>query len=167
MKFRIVQEFGAPADELCAALVDPDYLATLGSLPGIGAPVMTAQELRGSVVSYELRYAFTGQLPAAVTRVVDPSRLTWVERTSVDLAGHRASFAMVPDHYATFFRCEGSWSLNERRRGTTQRTIEGDLRVSAPVPFVGGTVERAIVSGLRERLAREPAGFARWRAARS
>jgi hypothetical protein len=167
VKFRIVQEFAATADELIDALVDPGYLATLGSLPGIGAPTTESREIDGSHVSYVMRFAFTGHLPSAVTRVIDPKKLTWTERTTVDTAARRAEFAMVPDHYQSFFRCRGSWALNPGRSpNVTDRTIEGDLKVSSPVPLVGGTVERAIVSGLRERLAKEPDNYVRWRSAR-
>ncbi len=68
MRFRIVQEFAATPEELCAALVDFDYLATLGTLPGIGAPALESRTVDGAVVRYVLRFRFTGSLPGAVTR---------------------------------------------------------------------------------------------------
>lgn len=167
MRFRIVQEFPGSATDLCAALVDPAYLATLGSLPGIGAPTTEVRTTDGAIVSYVMRFSFNGHLPAAVTRVIDPSKLTWTEQTTVDTDAMQATFAMVPDHYRSFFRCNGTWALTAGSTGrTTTRTIDGDLKVTAPVPFVGGTVERAIVSGLKERLAKEPENYARWQSAR-
>jgi Protein of unknown function (DUF2505) len=166
MKFTIVQEFEATVADLCAALVDPGYLAQLGKLPGIGTPTTEAREVDGSIVRYEMRFSFNGNLPGAVTRVIDPKKLTWLEKTTVDTEAATAMFAMVPDHYQTFFRCTGSWTVTAGKKtggkSIATRTISGDLKVSAPVPFVGGQVERAIVSGLKERLAKEPASYATW-----
>jgi hypothetical protein len=165
MRFRIEQRFNAPVEELLEALVDPDYLATMGRLPGVGSPeVISRVETRGSV-NYEMRYSFTGSLPSVVTRVIDPKKLTWVERTTVELRAATATFAMVPDHYESFFRCTGGWELSSDANddAVTVRRIDGQLKVNSPVPLVGGQVERAIVSGLKERLGKEPAGFDRWR----
>jgi hypothetical protein len=167
VKFTIAQEFDASVTELCSALVDPEYLAQLGKLPGIGTPSTESRAVEGTIVRYEMRFSFNGNLPSAVTRVIDPKKLTWLEKTSVDTAEATATFAMVPDHYQTFFRCTGSWALTSSRPGKTTRTITGDLKVNSPVPFVGGQVERAIVSGLRERLAKEPAAYSAWTARQS
>jgi hypothetical protein len=164
MKFTITQEFEASIDDLCAAFVNPEYLAQLGKLPGIGTPTTEVREVDGDVVRYEMRFSFTGSLPGAVTRVIDTKKLTWLEKTTVNTATAKATFAMVPDHYENFFQCRGSWALSSTRKGFTTRTITGDLKVNSPVPFVGGQVERAIVSGLRERLAAEPASYAAWAA---
>jgi Protein of unknown function (DUF2505) len=68
---------------------------------------------------------------------------------------------MTPTHYAHFFSCRGSWSLIEAK-GVTLRSIDGVLKVNSPVPFVGGQVEKAIVSGLRERLEKEPPLLEAW-----
>ncbi len=98
--------------------------------------------------------------------MIDPAKLTWTEQTTVDTAARAAEFAMVPEHYQSFFRCRGTWALEPLSASTTRRRIDGDLKVNSPVPLVGGTVERAIVSGLQERLAKEPENYARWRSAR-
>lgn len=166
MRFRIEQSFPAGRDTVLAALTDPTYLHALGELPDVGAPVLRRQDRApdGSSVVQELEFAFRGHLPMPVTRVVDAHRLSWVEHTEVDLLTATARFRMVPVHYARFFTCHGSWVLEERGTDATTRVIDGDLKVHSPVPFVGGQVERAIVSGLRERLAHEPAVFARWQA---
>lgn len=162
MRFDITQTFAAPLDALLAALWDPSYLTTMGELPDLGAPVIEAQETEGDRVHQRLRFQFTGKLPGAVTRVVDPARLSWVEHTDIDLRRAGATFRMQPVHYASFFTCLGTWTLRADSATRTTRAIRGDLTVRSPVPFTSSPVERAIVSGLRDRLAHEPAVFARW-----
>jgi Protein of unknown function (DUF2505) len=113
-------------------------------------------------VHQRLRYSFQGALPAVVTRVINPQRLSWIDESVVDLAEARATFTITPIHYQSFFSCSGTWVLSPNSVDGTLRVIEGSLRVNSPVPFVSGQVERAIVSGMRERLAKEPAVFDAW-----
>lgn len=168
VRLRIEQRFLATPAQVGAALIDPDYLVqALGSLKDVGPPVVESQQRTGDSVRQRVTYRFTGKLPGAVTAVIDPKRLTWTEETTIDTIRHTARFLMTPVHYPNFFTATGTWSLREDPRSTaakpvTLRLIEGDLKVRSPVPFVGGQVEKAIVSGLSERLADEPAAFALW-----
>jgi hypothetical protein len=63
-------------------------------------------------------------------------------------------YRLVPDHYADRLQSSGSCSIEPAGDGCL-RTVTGRLKVRALV--VGGAVERAIVSGLREHLAAEVA----------
>jgi Protein of unknown function (DUF2505) len=166
VKFRIDQVFAADVASVGAALVDTDYLANaMAKLPDIGAPIVELQERSGSSIRQQLRYSFNGSLPAAVTRFVSTSKLSWIEDSLIDLAVNRATFTMTPVHYQQFFRCSGEWVLSALSAGTepkTLRRIEGNLKVNSPVPFIGGEIEKAIVSGLQERLALEPGVFEEW-----
>ena len=171
VRLRIEQRFLATPAQVGAALIDPHYLVqAMGSLKDVGQPVVESQHRTGVSVRQRVTYHFTGKLPGAVTAVIDPKRLTWTEETTIDTVRHTARFVMTPVHYPNFFTATGAWSLREDAKSTpakpvTVRLIEGDLKVRSPVPFVGGQVEKAIVSGLSERLADEPAAFARWFAA--
>ncbi len=166
VKFRIDQVFAADVASVGAALVDADYLAHgMAKLPDIGAPIMESQERTGSSIHQRLLYSFNGSLPAAVTRFVSPSKLAWIEESTIDAAANRATFTMTPVHYQQFFRCSGEWSLtavDSIGGPKTLRRIDGNLKVNSPIPFLGGEIERAIVSGLRERLALEPAVLEAW-----
>lgn len=156
--------FAADPATLCEALVDPGYLTeAMGRLPDIAAPVIEEQvrDDRAGTVRQSLQYAFNGHLPAVVTRFISPERLTWIEDTTVDMRGHTATFRITPVHYQSFFTCSGMWSISVRGTGSA-RILDGSLKVNSPVPFVGGQVEKAIVSGLRERLEHEPEAFDWW-----
>mgnify|MGYP000103044708 CR=1 FL=1 len=149
MRFTIEQAFPAPLGAVEAALVDPAYLDRLSTLPKLGRPTLLEQreDEGGEVVHQSVRYAFVGDLNAAVRRVVDPKRLTWVEEATIDRRSHVTSWRIVPDHYANLLRSNGTFRLVAEGEGT-RRVAEGELKVS--VPLVGGKVEQAIVSGLRE-----------------
>ena len=60
---------------------------------------------------------------------------------------------MVPDHYRDRFRCQGSYRFEAIDDASCRRHGEAELKVKALL--VGGAVEGAIVSGLKEHLADE------------
>jgi hypothetical protein len=74
------------------------------------------------------------------------------------------TFRLLPDHYADRFKASGRYGFEADGPTVTVRRAEGDLKVKAPL--VGGAVERAIVSGLRERLADEVPVLERYLAGR-
>ncbi|HEV2760963.1 MAG TPA: DUF2505 domain-containing protein [Acidimicrobiales bacterium] len=159
MRFRLEQRFAAPLDDVEAAFVDPALLAELATSPELGRPVLLEHDDAGHSVSQQIRYTFTGELSPAVTSVVDPKRLTWVEHSELDRRTHRSVFRIRPDHYPDRLSCSGTISLDPADGGT-RRTIEGDLRVR--FPLVGSKVERAIVSGLRDHASAEARVVQAW-----
>jgi hypothetical protein len=161
VRFQIEQRFNASPGEVLRALISAEYLHDgMSQLPDLSAPIVK-QETNDRTVRNILVFSFGGRLPSVVTSTIDPKKLTWTEETLVDVASKTASFAITPEHYAHFFSCQGTWSVTGS--GTSAaRTINGEMKVRSPIPFVNGQVERAIVSGLRERLAKEPAILEAW-----
>ena len=149
MRFTIEQRFAAGVEQVQAALVDPAYLDRLSTLPKLGRPTLLERRDDGDLVHQSVRYAFVGDLNAAVRRVVDPQRLTWVEEATIDRTSYLTTWRIVPDHYGNLLRSSGTFRLEaDGDRGGTRRVAGGELKVT--VPLVGGKVEQAIVSGLRE-----------------
>lgn len=149
MRFSVEQHFASPCERVVGAMADPELYRAMPELPKLSRPEVLAHDVDGTVVVLRLRYRFEGDLSSAVRAVVDPSRLSWVEVSSHDLESHRGTFTLEPDHYADRLRCSGSFHYLDVAGGC-YRHVEGDLRVRAPL--VAGSVERAIVSGLREHL---------------
>jgi hypothetical protein len=160
VRFRLDQSLPGPVGEVLAAFTDPAFLAALAALPKTGAPELLEQRREGDLVHQRTRYRFAGDLSPAVRRVLDPSRLTWVDERTYDLAAATATFRIVPDHYERRLRCEGSERFTPDAPDRTRRHVEADLSVSWPL--VGGAVERAIVSGLEEHLADEADLLRQW-----
>ncbi len=160
MRFQIHQEFPGALDQVEEALVDPAFLEMLGGLPKLGRPELVSQVVEGPVVHQEVRYRFTGQLSPPVRRVVEPDRLTWVERSTLDRRTHRSSWHIVPDHYKHLLRCSGTFQLEASAPRVTRRLTDAEIKVG--IPLVGGKVEAAIVSGLREHAGAEEQVMADW-----
>jgi|SRR5581483_5570309 len=153
MRFEIAQEFAGPPEAVARVYTESRFYELLGDLPKLGKPEVLDRREDGAVVHLAVRFRFTGHLSPAVTRVVDPARLTWVEESVHDLERLTKTFRMKPDHYPDRLRSEGSARCDAVDGGGCRRRSEGDLAVR--VPLVGRTVEGAIVSGLREHLAAE------------
>jgi hypothetical protein len=154
MKFEIEQRFGAGVDAVAHAYADPALYASFDGLPKLSRPELVSHAADGATVVLEVRYRFGGDLSPAARAVIDPDRLSWVERSVHDLDHHSTTFTMIPDHYADRFSCSGSYRFDVVPGGCRRRG-QGDVRVRAFL--VAGAVEGAIVSGLREHLADEVA----------
>lgn len=152
MRFSIEQRFAADVDAVARAYADPELYVALVGLPKLTQPEVVGHEAEGDTVVLQVRYQFGGELSGAARAVIDPARLTWVERSTHDLADRSTTFTMVPDHYGDRFRCQGSYRFDPVDGGCRRRG-EGDVRVKALL--VAGAVEGAIVSGLQEHLVDE------------
>lgn len=163
MRFTIEQAFAGPLAAVEHALADPAFLERLSTLPKLGRPTLENRVEDGDLVHLWVRYAFTGEVNGAVRRVVDPARLTWVEESTLDRRTHRTTWRIVPDHYRNLLRASGEFRLTSHPTAPAERTIrttEAELKVT--VPLVGGKVEQAIVSGLRDHAALEEEVLDAW-----
>lgn len=168
MRFRLEQFLPGPVRAVEDAVVDPDFIARLATLPDLGRPELLDRrdEADGEVVHLRVRYAFSGDLSPAVTRFVDPARLTWVEASTHDRRTHVADFEILPDHYANRLTCRGRFRLHEEAEGrAVRRTAEGDLSVH--IPLVGRKAEQAIISGLADHARLEAETLTAWLHAQS
>jgi hypothetical protein len=157
--FRIEQRLAAPLPAVERAQLDPAFVAGLAALPRIGKAELIDQQEDGDVVDQEIHYAFAGELSGAVRAVVDPDKLSWILESRFDLKTHRADWRILPDHYAGKLSANGVTQLVEDG-DATRRITDGVVKVH--MPLVGGRVERAIVSGLKDHLDTEAAALARF-----
>lgn len=153
MRFRLEQRFSGTIAAVESVFIDPAFYAELARLPKVGGADLLDQRVDGDRVHQKVRYRFTGDLSPAAKAIINPDRLTWVEESTIDRASHRTSWRIVPDHYADRITCRGTFTLTEAGATATVRTAEADLKVH--VPLVGGRVEQAIVSGLRDHAGAE------------
>lgn len=159
MQLTAVHRVPASVGRVMAALLDPAFVEALGRLPKLAPPELLDQQQDGDVVVQRVRHRFTAPLSAAVRRVVDPAKLTWVDERRFDLAAATATFRITPDHYADRLRCAGTFTFTPAN-GDTVRTADAELAVS--VPLVGRLVERTIAAGIEEHLDREQALLQEW-----
>lgn len=159
MQFTIEQRLAASPTAVIDALTDPELYATYTGLSKVAPPEVLEHASEGGVVRLSLRMQFIADLPAAARRVVDPAKLSWVQHERYDLATSTASVVFRPDNYADRFSCTGGYTFEADGDGCTRR-IQGDLRIR--MLLVGGQVENAMVSGLREHFAEEQPVLERW-----
>jgi hypothetical protein len=148
-----MQRYDSPATEVIAAYADPLLYPTLVGLPKLGGIEVLDHGVDGARASLSVRFRFTGDLPSAVTAVIDPVKLTWIQRSRHDLTAGSTAFDLVPDHYPDRLRASGTFAVTAAGAGS-RRTVTGELKVRG-VPLMGGRVERAIVDGLGEYLEAE------------
>jgi hypothetical protein len=155
----VEQKIAGPVEAVARIYTEPRFYEQLGELPKLGKPEMLDRREEGSLVQLAVRFRFTGNLSPAVAAVVEPAKLTWVEESVHDLDEYAVTFRMNPDHYPDRLRSQGSVHYKRDGDGVTRRLTEGELAVKVPLLLgggaVGGVVEGAIVSGLREHLAAE------------
>ena len=148
MRFEIRQRFPAPVDEVVELFTDPAFYPTLVGLPKISVPEVVDHRRTGDTVRIDLRQRYTGDLPSAALAVIDPDKLSWVQQLEFVLGASSATSVLVPDHYGDRFRCSGRYTFTTEGEGGSVRVLEGDVKIK--MLLVGGKVEGALVSGLRE-----------------
>jgi len=159
MRFEIEQKIGGPIEAVSRLYTEPRFYEELGRMPKLGQPEVLERRKEQSLVHLSVRFRFTGSLSPAVTAVIDPAKLTWVEESVHHLDDYAVTFRMNPDHYADRLRSQGAVRYEPDGDGATRRLTEGELMVKVPLLMgggrVGALVEGAIISGLRDHLAAE------------
>jgi Protein of unknown function (DUF2505) len=95
----------------------------------------------------------------AVTAVVDPETLTWIQEDEHDLDRRAVQWRLLPDHHLDRLQASGTHRFVTRADGT-DRLTDGDVKVQ--VPLFGGRVESALAAGLAEHLDAEVPVVDRW-----
>ncbi len=152
MRFEIAQDFPLGADVIQAAYLDEKFLTAMANLPGLGEPELLETVEGDEVTERRIRYRFAGDLNSAVRAVVDPARLTWVEESRTHRGDRLTEWVIHPDHYADKLKGRGEFRITPTSAGC-RRVATGEVKVN--VFLVGGKVEGAIVSGMREHAALE------------
>lgn len=147
MDFSIDVDLAHPPAAVQDAFLDPHFLAATATLPKIGGAEVLELTRSDTAARLRVRYRFTAPLSRAVTRVIDPAKLTWVDDATFDLAAWRSEHVMLPDNYPDRLESRYVSALAPAGRGS-RWTVAGTLVVHAPL--VGGRVAAVIVDGLRE-----------------
>ncbi|MHB8296707.1 MAG: DUF2505 domain-containing protein [Acidimicrobiales bacterium] len=150
MRLEVEQRFRHGEDDVAEALADPDFLSSLSRLGTTAHAELLDRRQEGDRIVQRTRYCIAAEMPAAVRRFIDPSRLSWVERSTAEVGSHHAVFDISPDYYASRLHCKGTFDLKPAGDGGSVRVISGELTVR--VPLLGGRAEQAVMSGLTDYL---------------
>jgi hypothetical protein len=162
VRFAFEQTVAVRPAQVVAAYGSPAFYEGRPTRDDIALLGVVNHEDTGPRVLIEVRYAFTGSVSAAVRRVIDQKKMSWVTRTVIYPAENRTSWEVLPDHYPDRLTSAGSHRFRaaDGEGGTADATVtvvsvEGELKVH--VPIVGRSVERVIADGLRAYVADEVA----------
>jgi len=154
VRFEISQTFRHEARAVDEAYTDPALYPTLVGLPNLGDMEVLSHERDGDNARLRVHVMFLREFSPAVAAAIDPSKLSWVQESSHDLAAGTTTFRFVPENYADRFSAAGTTRIVPQGDGAV-RTLSGEVTVRALL--VGGRVEKAIVEGLEEYLTAEAA----------
>ena len=157
--FTFEQQLHGVPSAVFDVLLDPGFVAARGALVNLGDAELLESSRDGNRAHQRMRLRFTGDLAPAVTAVIDRDRLTWVDDAVYDVAAGTAEHEVLPDHYADRLSCSYRESVTADGDGS-RRILSGRVRVR--MMLVGGKVEGAIVSGLREHAVAEAALINEW-----
>jgi len=159
MRFQAQQTLDGSVAAVEAGLTDPGFYESLQDLTKVGAPEVVDTTRTADHVVQRVRYRFVADLPGAVTAIVDPARLTWIEAGHYDLTAHTSTHDIQPDHYAD--RLAGSYACTLVPDGSgSRRTVTGEISVHAAL--VHGRVEKVIVEGLQDFATEQAEHLNRW-----
>ena len=160
MQFEIEHTIAAPRHVVEIGLGDPGFYEVFGGMPDVSAPTLLDRTEKDGVIEVRVRCAFTGELSAAVTAVIDPSKLSWVSTITLRPSNHMAELSLTPDHYGDRVECSAVYLFKEAADASTHEVVDGDLVVH--FPLVAGKVERAILGGIKQYVAGEARALGRW-----
>jgi hypothetical protein len=147
MDFTLEVSLAHPPAAVQDALLDRNFLRTTADLPKLGGAEVLECTRDDHTARRRVRYKFNAPLSRAVTSVIDPDNLTWVDDATFDLDAFQAEHVLLPDHYADRLDAHYTSSLVPDGAGS-RWTMRGSLDVHAPL--VGGKVAHVIVDGLQE-----------------
>lgn len=155
MRFSIDQGVAVSPEVALAVYGNPAFYEGRRPRDNISMLEVVSHDETGDRVLIEVRFQFTGSVSSAVRAVVDPHKLSWITRTEVLVGEMRTRWKILPDHYADRLTSQGTYRFSEGPGGPDSAvvTVEGELKIH--VPFVGGRVERVIVTDLRQYIAAE------------
>ena len=159
MKIAVRQAVGVAPARAIAAYATPAFYVGRPGRDDIAVVEVVRHEDLGDRVVIEVRCAFTGSVSGAVRRVIDPGKMSWVTRTEVRPADLRTTWVVLPDHYPDRLSASGTYRFAAGEDGpdSTVVHVEGELKVH--VPIVGRSVEKVIVTDLRQYIVDEVAGI--------
>jgi hypothetical protein len=165
MHFELKHTFDASIDQVVEAMFDPtlaDYLKSHMKLIRDVRPMERKEE--GNLVRRKVRYVPVPFIESVGPKKIPPETLAFVEESTFDRAAKKVTFKNIGEHERVRKHLEngGTISFRDLGNGKTERTIEGELKVTN-LPFLlrplGAIAERIIRSNAENLLNEEAKVF--------
>jgi hypothetical protein len=160
VEFQIVHEFAAHPDEVAAALLDPEFQASLRTVGPLRERAIIDQT-NGSDgrVTRRIRSVLDIDLPGPARAFIGDGDPAWVEEATWEPQTLSWKWVLLPEVGGDILTAFGETHLKAGSIGTI-RNIVGSVRVG--VPFYGGKVEGWIVDGFERTYDEEAQRLAAW-----
>lgn len=152
--FKLQHDFpGISIEKFIAHLNDEKLNAMLADGLDFDERTLLSHKQTLGSVEWEFRVKKTGDLPAAIKKVLKADAFSWHERSRFVPSENCIYWEIIPEFSAIKFRGEGVWRLSSKNHGCS-RVIEG--KVTVDIPLVGKMVENFIVNELVKTYEIEP-----------
>lgn len=149
MRIDIRDVFLCTREQYWTSMDDPALDAALTASSNTTYTVLEEREEDG-VVFRRQRVASGTTLPRAVAKALGARTLTYEQETWTDRSKDQIRWKVIPPVFPDKVTAEGTYELKEHRDGVI-RVVSGEISVR--VPFLGGTIEKAIAEQLKSSYA--------------
>ncbi len=152
--------FTASTGEVAAALLDPDFQATLSDIASLRERRLLRQheDSAGTVVR-QTRYVLDLHVSGVAKSILGDADPAWVEEAVWDPDAMTWTWEIKPEVAADLLTASGTTSIEPSGSGAA-RTVRGTVKVR--VPLYGGKVERWIVAGVEAAYDEEAERLREW-----
>lgn len=127
-----------------------EFQARLEAQTGLRTEVLEERQ-EGPVTVRRLRYASRAELPAVAATALGSKNLAYEQENRLDLSRSSLTWVVRIPLAGDRVKASGTTVIHEAPGGS-RRVVEGDVTIS--VPFVGGTIEKAVVGEFEKSMAR-------------
>jgi hypothetical protein len=128
----------------------PDFQRRLEADTGLRTEVLEERQ-EGSVTVRKLRYVSKSELPTVAATALGSKNLSYEQENRLDLASGKLTWVVKIPLAGDRVKASGTTVIQDAPGGS-RRVVEGDVTIS--VPFVGGTIEKAVVGEFEKSMAR-------------
>jgi hypothetical protein len=150
MEISLRHHFDCTPGDYWVVIHDPGYEAELHQHTDVDLTTLSSETRDGKL--YErLRVSPRKELPAIAAKAVGASRLSYVQELVSDPVNHTITWKVLSDVLPDKVTCSGTTVIRPDGAGCV-RDLRGEVRVA--LPFVGGTIEKHIVTELESSYTR-------------
>lgn len=135
MKFEVIQQVPASADEIEAALLHPQYPEFLLKNHGVLLEVQPLEvKDEGDRVKRRIRYRPKPVIKSVGPKDIPPEWFAFVEESTYDKKRKELTFKNVPtsNSISSMLVNTGTLKLRDLGNGRTERRMEGDIHIKVP-----------------------------------
>jgi hypothetical protein len=159
VRFDLAHSFSAEPDEVAAALLDPDFQASLSDIGALADRTVLSQKKESGILVRRVRCILDVDIQGPARKFLGDADPAWVEVAHWHQDEMTWHWHIEPEVAAHLLEAHGVTRVEADGDGAL-RAIEGHVKVK--VPLYGGKVEGWVVEGLEHAYEEEAERLATW-----